>query len=379
MTTTQPVYLDCNATTPIEPEVLDLMRRYFCVDYGNAGSRTHTFGSAAAQAVRQAREQIANVVDASWEHVVFTSGATESNNLAILGLAVQAEKLGRKHIISTQIEHKAVIEPLAELQARGFDVTLLQPSRAGYVQPEQIQRSLRQDTFLVSVMHVNNETGLIQPLAGIAEVLAEHDAAFHTDAAQGFGKELTSLRTQRIDLISVSAHKIFGPMGVGSLVIRPTKRTEGLVPLAFGGGQERGFRPGTLPVPLIAGFGLAAEISVRDHGARRQSCLAFRDKLLTALAPLSPQLHGDQTRTLPSVVNLRFDTIDSEAVMIALRDLVAISNGSACTSSTIEPSHVLTAMGLHEAQSTAATRWSWCHLTPTPAWPEIRRAIELLH
>jgi len=268
--------------------------------------------------VRRAREQVARVVNASWENVLFTSGATESNNLAILGLATQAEKLRRKHIISTKIEHKAVLEPLDELTKRGFDVTLIPPCRGGYVEADQIRAAIRPDTFLVSVMQVNNETGVIQPLTEIAEVLSGHDAVFHTDAAQGFGKELDGLRSTRLDLISVSAHKIFGPKGVGALIARQNERTALLAPLCFGGGQERGLRPGTVAVPLVAGLGLAAEVSLRDHFARRAKCLAFRTELLAALASLEPTILGDTDRVIPHVASLRFGDIDSEAVMIAL-------------------------------------------------------------
>lgn len=375
MTTAEPIYLDCNATTPIEPEVFELMSHYFRVEYGNSGSRTHRYGSAAAQAVRRAREQVANVVAASWENVLFTSGATESNNLAIFGLAPEAEKLGKKHIISTQIEHKAVLEPLGELEQRGFEVTLVPPCSGGYVEPERIREVLRPDTTLVSVMQVNNETGVIQPLTEISEVLSGHDAVFHTDAAQGFGKELDGLRLPRLDLISVSAHKIFGPKGVGALIARQNDRTARLAPLCFGGGQERGLRPGTVPVPLVAGLGLAAELSLRDHSKRRAKCLAFRTELLSALAPLQPVVVGDADRVTPHVISLRFGDIDSEAVMLALREVVAISNGSACTSTTYQPSHVLMAMGLSDGEAQAATRWSWSHLTPHP---DFRRLIEIV-
>lgn len=374
-----PVYLDCNATTPIESEVLELMNHYFSVEYGNAGSRTHRYGHSAAQAVRRAREQVANVVAASWENVLFTSGATESNNIAIFGLAPQAEKLRKKHIISTQIEHKAVLEPLGELEKRGFDVTLIPPRSDGYVDPERIREELRMDTALVSVMHVNNETGVVQPLQEIAEVLSGHDAVFHSDAAQGFGKELEGLRLPRLDLISASAHKVFASKGVGALIARQNHRTARLAPLFFGGGQERGLRPGTVPVPLVAGFGLAAEMSLRDHSQRQAKCLAFRKKLLSALNPLRPIVVGDPKRIMSNVVSVCFGDIDSEAIMLALRDVVAISNGSACTSTTYQPSHVLKAMGLSDGAAQAATRWSWCHLTPSPNWKEVIRQITTLY
>jgi cysteine desulfurase len=379
MTNVLPIYLDCNATTPIEPEVLDLMNHYFSVEFGNAGSRTHRYGSAAAQAVRRAREQVATVVAAGWENVLFTSGATESNNLAIFGFAPQAEKLGRKHIISTQIEHKAILEPLAELEKRGFEVTLVPPCSGGYVEPEIIREALRPDTAFVSVMQANNETGVIQPLREIAEILEGHHAVLHTDAAQGFGKELDGLRIPRLDLISVSAHKIFGPKGVGALIARQNDRTIRLAPLCFGGGQERGLRPGTVPVPLVAGFGLAAELSLRDHSKRRAKCLAFRTELLSALAPLQPVVVGDDDRVMPHVISLCFDGIDSEAVMLALRDVVAISNGSACTSTTYQPSHVLKAMGLSDDEAQAATRWSWSHMTPHPNFRTLIEIVETLY
>lgn len=372
------IYLDCNATTPIENEVLEGMMRYFREEYGNAASRTHQYGSAAAHAVRAAREQIAAVLKASWDNVVFTSGATESNNLAILGIASWARAEGKRHVVSTDIEHKAVLEPLQVLGRQGFEVTLLRPNRGGYVEPGALQDVLRPDTALVSIMHVNNETGVVQPLAAFAEVLRSHAAVFHTDAAQGFGKEHELLTHPRIDLISVTAHKIYGPKGIAALAIRHSPRTRGLSALMFGGGHERGLRPGTLPVPLIVGFGLAAEIAVRDQAKRRQRCLTFRRELLEALAPLRPTLHGEQAYVLPHVVNLRFDNIDSEAVMLALRDEVALSNGSACTSSTYEVSHVLKAMGLTDEDAQAALRWSWCHMTPTPNWSRIVSSIRTL-
>jgi cysteine desulfurase len=379
MTFDRAVYLDCNATTPVDPEVLEVMTHYFCVEFGNAGSRTHRYGAAAAQAVRRARDQVAQVVDASWENVLFTSGATESNNLAIFGLAAQAQKLGKNHIISTEIEHKSVLEALEQLASRGFDVTLLAPSRGGYVDAEQIRAVLRPTTCLVSVMQANNETGVIQPLADIAEVLGAHDAVFHTDAAQGFGKELAGLRVPRLDLISVSAHKIFGPKGVGALIARQSERTARLGPISFGGGQERGLRPGTVAVPLVAGLGLAAELALREHSSRRAKCLAFRHALLAAFAPLEPILIGDADRVLPHVVNLRFGNIDSDAIMIALRDEIAISNGSACTSSSYQPSHVLKAMGITDSDAQAATRWSWCHRTAAPNWPVVSEVIKALY
>jgi cysteine desulfurase len=374
-----PTYLDCNATTPVEPAVLDAMLFYCREEYGNAGSRTHRHGSAPARALRTAREQIAAVVDASWEEVIFTSGATESNNIAILGLAESAAAQGRRHIISTQIEHKAVSEPVEVLRQRGFEVTLLSVDSGGRVDLAELVQALRPQTALVSVMHVNNETGTAQPIEDIANLLAEHPAALHTDAAQSFGKELRTLPNPRIDLISISGHKIYAPKGVGALVVRTGGRTRGLKPLMHGGGQERGLRPGTVPVHLAAALGVAAKLAQEHHDSRTTACINFRERLMSALAPLNPRLNGDQSHALPNVVNLSFGDIDSEAVMIALKDIVSISNGSACTAASYTPSHVLTAMNLPAERITAATRWSWSHLTPEPDWTAVvTRLTQLL-
>jgi len=363
-------YLDCNATTPMEPAVGDAVLKYMTTEFGNAGSRTHEFGLRAKQAVQNARDKIAEMVAASREEVIFTSGATESNNLAILGLKTYGEQNAKKHIVSTQIEHKAVLEPLAILKKSGFDVTLVPPTKGGWVEADAIKDAVRDDTLLVSVMHVNNETGIIQPLAEIAERLATHQAYFHVDAAQGFGKDIPTLRHPRIDLISASAHKIYGPKGVGMLIVR--RRAYQKVPLTalmYGGGQERGLRPGTLPVPLIVGFGVATELALKQAEKRANICRVFRDQVLEGLAPLKPVIHGDPARCLPHVINFSVDGLDSEAAMLALKGLVAISNGSACTSSNYTPSHVLKAMGETEIQG--ALRMSWCHRTEQVNWAEI--------
>ncbi|MEQ1858876.1 MAG: cysteine desulfurase DndA [Chthoniobacteraceae bacterium] len=378
-TNTTPVYLDCNATTPLEPEVQREMLRFFEEEFGNAGSRTHEYGARAKQAVQNARDQVAAVVAAQREEVLFTSGATESNNIAILGLAEFAERSGRRHIISTQIEHKAVIEPLEELARRGFDVEFLPPNAGGWMEPEKVRAALRPDTLLVSVMHANNETGVVQPVEEIAAVLTGHAAYFHVDAAQTFGKLIEPLRNSRVDLISASAHKIYGPKGVGALIARRRGfERPPLKPLCFGGGQERGLRPGTLPVPLIVALGVAAELALKHHAKRDQQCRSFRDELEAALLPLGPQIHGDTQRTLPHVINLSFAGLDSEAVMVALKGEVAISNGSACTSASYKPSHVLKAMGLADAEIMGALRISWCHMTPKPDWQQVARLLQSL-
>lgn len=377
--TANPVYLDCNATTPIEPEVLEEMNRIWTEEFGNFGSRTHKYGLTAKIAVRKAREQVASVVCSQPEDVYFTSGATESNNIAILGLANHALKEGKRHIVSTAIEHKAVLEPLHELEKRGFAVTLVRPESSGLVAADSIRDSLRTNTALVSIMHVNNETGVIQPIAEIADALEDHPAYFHVDAAQGFGKELEMLRSDRIDMIAVSSHKVFGPVGVGSLIVRRRGfRRVPLKPLTFGGGQETGLRHGTLPVPLIVGMGLAAEIALRDHTIRISRCIKIRKALLNALMPLGIRINGASEQIMPHVLNFSIDGVDSEALMVGLKDLIAISNGSACTSQSYEPSHVLTAMGLSESEVAEAVRVSWCHMTIDVDWPTIALRIASL-
>jgi|SRR3990167_1057184 len=370
------VYLDCNATAPLEPAVRDEVLFFLTTEFGNAGSRTHQFGARANKAVQIARERVAEVVGAKREEVVFTSGATESNNLALLGLRKFGEEAGKKHIISTQIEHKAVLEPLQSLAEHGFEISLLPPNCGGWVEPASVREALRADTLLVSVMHANNETGVIQPIDEIAEILAEHPAFFHTDAAQGFGKDIAPLQNPRLDLISISGHKIYAPKGIGALIARRRNfKRPPLSPLMFGGGQERGIRPGTLPVHLIVGLGKASQLAMENAGKRAQKCSLFKERILKALAPLEPKIHGDQSRTFSHVLSLSFSGIDSEAVMLGLKDVVAISNGSACTSESYEPSHVLIAMGLSEEQAHTALRWSWCHMTEEPNWDQILKII----
>lgn len=363
------VYLDCNATTPIEPEVRDIVVHYMVEEFGNAGSRTHEFGARAQQAVQRARDQIAAVVRAKRDEVIFTSGATESNNLAILGLVPHGEQTGRKHVVSTAIEHKAVLEPLDELSKRGFEVTLVRPTPGGWVDPEAVAEALRPETLLVSVMHVNNETGVVQPIQEISGVLSKHPAYFHVDAAQGFGKEFNGLQSNRIDLLSVSGHKIYAPKGIGALIARRRGYDRiPLTPLMFGGGQERGLRPGTLPVHLIVGLGAAAEIAGRDVSRRHERCTTIRRNALESLKALNPTLHGDQPRTLPHVLSLSFPGVDSEALMLALKGVVAVSNGSACTSHAYAQSHVLHAMGVSSEVIQGAIRLSWCHLSADVDW-----------
>lgn len=373
------IYLDCNATTPVEPAIVDEVVRYLTDEYGNSGSRTHEFGNTAKHAVERARRQLAEAVKSKPEEVIFTSGATESNNLAILGLASYGRQNNKRHIVSTQIEHKAVLEPLGFLESNGFEITLVRPRSDGFVDPEEVRSLVRDDTLLISVMQVNNETGVRQPIDVLAELLADHPAFFHVDAAQGFGKDIASLQTDRIDFISISGHKIYAPKGIGALIARRRGYSRvPLQPLMYGGGQERGLRAGTLPVHLVVGLGMASDLAVCDHEARANANLRFRQDLLTGLLPLDPIFNGDPELMLPTTVNISFPGIDSEALMVALKNDIAISNGSACTSQSYEPSHVLSAMGIDPQISRGAIRISWCHLSESPDWIAIANKVKSL-
>jgi cysteine desulfurase len=329
--------------------------------------------------VERARDQVGAVVAAGRGEVFFTSGATESNNLAILGLAEHGIRSGRRHVVATAIEHPAVLEPLDELRRRGFEVALVPPTAGGWVEPAAVRAAVREDTLLVSVMQVNNETGVVQPIGEIARLLDGHPAYFHVDAAQGFGKLIEPLRDPRIDLISISGHKIHAPKGIGALVVR---RRNGerppLTPLTFGGGQELGLRPGTLPVHLIVGLGRAAELALAEVDARTETTLAFRRRALAALATLEPIITGDPERAVPHILNLAFPGVDADEAMEALADVVAVSNGSACTSQSLTCSHVLSAMGLEGERAEGAMRLSWCHLTSEPDWDQFVVVIKSL-
>jgi cysteine desulfurase len=371
----RPTYLDFNATTPVDPRVADEVLTYMAYEFGNAGSRTHSYGQVAKERVSRARAEVAAAVSAQPDEVVFTSGATESDNLAILGLGAHGDATGKRHIISTQIEHKAVLEPLDALRARGFEVDLLPPTQGGWVSPDAIASVLRPDTLLVSMMAVNNETGVIQPIEEVAAQLHGHEAFLHVDAAQAFGKLTRPLREARIDLLSISGHKIGGPKGVGALIARRRGfRRPPVKPLMYGGGQERGLRPGTLPVPLIAGLGMASALALNETDDRRRACEQIKTELLGALASVGAQLNGDPNRTIANTLNISIPGVDSEAAIVALKDLVALSNGSACTSQSYEPSHVLVAAGLSQERVAGALRLSWGASTgPIPIDDIVRR------
>ena len=372
----RPIYLDCNATTPIEPRVAEVAREYLEEEFGNSGSRTHEYGAKAKSTVARARAAVAELLGADDDEVIFTSGATESNNLAILGLAEYGLRKGKRHLITSAQEHKAVLEPIEKLRSRGFEVTLLSPDEHGHVSATDLKSALRPDTLLVSLMHVNNETGVIQPLSEYAQVLRSHPAFLHVDAAQSFGKLLEPLRDKRIDLISASGHKIYAPKGVGFLLARCRDYNDPpLEPLMYGGGQEKGVRPGTLPVHLVAALGEAVRIAQKTHFTRLAACAKTKERALKELVAVGGIPNGNQVTCIASTLNISFPGLDSEALILQLKDLIAISNGSACTSSNYSFSHVLTSMGLEKELIRGALRISWCHMSPEVDWALLAKKI----
>lgn len=375
----RPIYLDCNATTPVELSVAEVAKEYLEEEFGNSGSRTHEYGAKAKSAVAGARSAVAELLGADDDEVIFTSGATESNNMAILGLEEFGRREGRRHLITSAQEHKAVLEPIEKLRSRGFEVTVISPGVDGLVGATALKAALRPDTLLVSLMHVNNETGVIQPLSEYVETLRGHSAFLHVDAAQSFGKLIEPLKDRRIDLISASGHKIFAPKGVGVLLARCRDYNEPpLEPLMYGGGQEKGFRPGTIPVHLVASFGEASRLAKTNADARLRTCAVTKKSAVMALEKVGGVPNGNQDQCIGSTLNISFPGLDSEALIVQLKELIAISNGSACTSSSYTFSHVLRSMGLDNDRIRSALRISWCHLTPEVDWEAVALRIARL-
>ncbi|MDP5188382.1 cysteine desulfurase DndA [Rheinheimera baltica] len=371
------VYLDFNATTPVLDEVADLVYKVMTEEYGNAGSRTHEFGVAAKRAVEIARAQVAEIAKADKTEVIFTSGATESNNIAILGLREFAQQSGKKHIITSKLEHKAVLEPIEHLEQQGFDVTYLDATAGGQVDIAQLKAALRDDTVLVSIMHINNETGAIQPIGDICQLLTEHDAYLHVDAAQSFGKYPFDLDNPRIDFISVSGHKLYAPKGIGALIMRRRGFIKPpLKPIHFGGGQEKGLRPGTLATPLIAGLGLACELASKNAEKWLAHVSELKTTFTAVVSELGAEVNGQNAS--PYVINFSVPGINSEAAMVKLKGIIAVSNGSACTSSSYTPSHVLTAMGLDSERIAGAIRVSFGVTTKQLPIADITAALRSL-
>ncbi len=350
-----PIYLDYQATTPVDPRVLAAMLPYFTEKFGNPGSSTHGFGREAETAVERARMQVAATIGAEAREIVFTSGATESNNLAIKGAARFAASQ-RRHIVTCATEHKCVLESCRALEAEGFRVTYLPVERNGLVSLDRLNDAIDEETILVSIMAVNNEIGVIQPLAAIGALCRERGVYFHTDAAQAVGKIPLDVESMAIDLMSISGHKIYGPKGIGALYVRRRPRVR-LDPLMSGGGQERGLRSGTLPTPLCVGFGEACVVAQHEMTGEGKRLRGLRDRLLGGLRARLPDVvvNGDIQHRLPGNLNIAFAGVDAEALLASLAD-VAVSTGSACTSASVEPSYVLRALGLDDDLARASLR-----------------------
>ncbi len=353
---TRPVYLDYQATTPVDQRVMDTMTPFFTEAFGNPHSTSHSYGWEARDAVEAARQQIAKMINADPREVVFTSGATESNNMAIKGVARFFE--GRKaHMIAPVTEHKCVLESMKYAAKLGYEITWLPVAADGLLDPAQVKDAIRDDTALVSVMHVNNEIGTIQPVKDIGAICREKGVYFHTDAAQAAGKTAIDVQDMNVDLMSLSAHKMYGPMGIGALYVRRKPRVR-LEPLMDGGGQERTMRSGTLPAPLVVGFGKAAEIVSAERDTESTRIHDLRDRLLKGLQQRVPDLYvnGSMEHRIAGNLNVGFKGIDSEALMDSMKQRVAISSGSACTSAAVEPSYVLRALGLSDEDAHASVR-----------------------
>jgi len=346
MSVTTPVYMDHHATTPVALEVFEAMRPYFVERFGNPASRTHPFGWAAEQAVEAARAQVAALIGAKPAEIVFTSGATEADNLALKGVAEAYRRRG-DHLIVSRIEHHAVLDSARRLEKAGCRVSYLPVDRDGLVDPEEVARAITERTVLVSVMQANNEIGTIQPLAEIGRICRERGVLLHSDAVQAVGKIPCRVDELRVDLLSLSAHKLYGPKGVGALYVRSGPPPVRLAAQMDGGGHERGRRSGTLNVPGIVGLGAACQLAGRSMAAEAERLTALRERLREGLVARIPRVHlnGHPTRRLPGSLNMSFEGVEGESLIMSLKD-IAVSSGSACTSASLEPSYVLKALGL---------------------------------
>lgn len=376
------IYLDNNSTTPVDPVVFEAMRPYFCEHFGNPSNQHHIAGSRAARAVEAARSQVAAAIHADSEAIVFTGGATESNNLAILGVC-RFIRASPGHIVTSLIEHKAVIEPCRHLEKQGWKVTYLPADRCGTIDWRAVDAAVTSDTVLVSIMAANNEVGTIQSVERIGEACTRRGVLFHCDAAQALGRMPINVNAWNVDLLSLSAHKAYGPKGVGALFVRERRKSQLLTPLSFGGGQEAGIRPGTLPVPSLVGFGAACDLACLNLRAEIARLNALRGALLKLLRKSCPDLvvHGDSQNSLPGLLSVGFPDVDGDAFLFALKDL-AISQGAACTAGSPEASHVLTALGISYELSRSSFRFGIGRFTTSDdierAASEVERVLSLM-
>ena len=356
-TVTLPIYMDHHSTTPVAPEVFEAMRPYFSEHFGNAASRNHQFGWAAEEAVEQARVQVAHLLGCKPAEIVWTSGATESDNLAIKGVAAAYREKGR-HLITSQIEHHAVLDSCRRLEREGYRVSYLPVDRSGRVDPADVEGAITKETILISIMAANNEIGTLQPLAEVGRIAKRHGVLFHTDAVQYVGRLPLSVDDWQVDLLSASAHKCYGPKGVGALYVRMSKPRVRLVPQMDGGGHEKGRRSGTLNVPGCVGFGAACALAERELSTEPARLTALRERLRDALWTQLEAIHlnGHSTERLPGNLNVSFEFVEGESLLMALKG-IAVSSGSACTSATLEPSYVLQAIGLRDELAHSSIRF----------------------
>jgi cysteine desulfurase len=366
-----PIYMDSHSTTPVDPRVLEAMLPFFSEHFGNASSRNHPFGWKAAKAVETAREQVAGLIGARFRDVVFTSGATESNNLAIKGVAAVAPET-RRHVVTVATEHRAVLDPCRTLEREGFSVTYLPVRSDGLIDLDQLDAAVSDRTLLVSVMAANNEIGVLQPLADIGRIAKARGAIFHCDAVQAAGMVSIDVNATGIDLLSLSAHKIYGPKGVGALYVGRAVNLESEID---GGGHERGFRSGTLNVPGIVGFGKAAAICRETFPEEARRIGALRDRLWKGLGGERVHLNGSMDHRLPQNLNIRIDGVHGDSLLKSLANDVAISSGAACATTSAEPSHVLKALGLSDDQARASLRFGLARFTTEV---EVDRVVDLV-
>ncbi|MFN4915220.1 MAG: IscS subfamily cysteine desulfurase [Sphingomonadales bacterium] len=357
-----PVYLDNNATTKVDPRVLEAMIPFFTEDFGNAASRNHPFGWKAEEAVDYAREQIATLIGANEKEIIFTSGATESNNLALKGVFEMYAEKG-KHIITAVTEHKAILDTCKHLEKQGAEITYLHPAENGLLTVAQVEEAIRPDTILVSIMFGNNEIGVLQPIREIGAVCKKHGVLFHSDATQAVGKIPVDVIADNIDLMSFTAHKMYGPKGIGALYVRRKNPRVKVTAQMDGGGHERGMRSGTLNVPGIVGFGKAAEVASLDMQSDTERIIKMRDRLENALLTLEESyLNGSKEHRLPHTTNISFKYVEGEGLMMAIKD-IAVSSGSACTSASLEPSYVLKSLGLDDELAHSSLRFGLSRFT----------------
>jgi cysteine desulfurase len=368
-----PIYLDNNATTPMDPRVLEAMLPYFNQKFGNAASRNHAFGWVAEEAVDYAREQVANIIGASEKEIIFTSGATEADNLAIKGVFEMYQEKGN-HIITMVTEHKAVLDTCKHVEKLGGKVTYLSPKSDGLIDLQELEAAMTKETILVSIMYGNNEIGVIQPIKEISAIAHKYGALFMTDATQAVGKIPVDVNADGIDLLAFSAHKIYGPKGVGALYVRRKGPRVKVTAQMDGGGHERGMRSGTLNVPGIVGFGKACELCMQEMESEAKRLSALRDKLQSALTVLEESyVNGNVEHRLPHVANISFKYVEGEGLMMAMKDL-AVSSGSACTSASLEPSYVLKSLGLSDDLAHSSIRFGLGRFTTEE---EVDYAIEV--